>query len=204
MRLTLRLVNAPEGTDRSAALLGFDARGGTIGRSPTNSHVIKDPTNRISSQHASIDMDAGKFFLTDLSRNGVVVNEDARPVGRGNRRLIADGDRIEFGPLLYAAAITGVSTVADNAVQSPLRRDPLEGFSAATATPAGNGMGLGGLFGGKMSEPAVNADPLPGLLPMSSAPVYQPLMGAPRSRDLKRRNKRSIRGAAEPDAVADR
>lgn len=138
MRLTLQLVSGPAGTSESSALLGFDERGGTIGRAPTNTHVVIDPANRISSQHANIDLKDGCFHLTDLSRNGVYFNEDPEPLGRGNRRAIADGDHIEFGPLGYVAQVTGAPSV--DAVRPTRRIDPLAGLQPAHDLP-GDGLG---------------------------------------------------------------
>lgn len=76
---------------------GFGPDGGTIGRSLKNDWVLPDPERFISGQHATIDYQAGSYYLADLSSNGVYVNGALEPLGRGNPRRLFDGDQIRMG-----------------------------------------------------------------------------------------------------------
>ncbi len=94
----------------------FDAAGGLVGRDPAATWVLADP--RLSAQHLRIGFEAGRFYLTDLSRNGTFVNDQEQPIGRGQSHELADGDRIRIGDYrilaqLHAAAPARLDLVPD-------------------------------------------------------------------------------------------
>lgn len=75
----------------------FGPDGGTIGRSLKNDWVLPDTERFISGRHATIDYQAGSFYLADISTNGVYVNGELEPLGKGNPRRLFDGDRVRMG-----------------------------------------------------------------------------------------------------------
>ena len=75
----------------------FRKDGGTIGRSLQNDWILPDPDKFISGKHATIDCKSGSFYLADISTNGVYVNGDDEPLGKGNPRRLFDGDRLRMG-----------------------------------------------------------------------------------------------------------
>lgn len=75
----------------------FRAKGGTIGRSLQNDWILPDTDKYISGNHATIDYNGGSFFLADISTNGVYVNGDDEPLGRGQPRRLFNGDRLRMG-----------------------------------------------------------------------------------------------------------
>lgn len=75
----------------------FAACGGTIGRNAHNDWVIRDPKSYVSGRHAMIDFQGGAYYIVDTSRNGVYINNDDAPVGRGHPQRLFDGDRLRFG-----------------------------------------------------------------------------------------------------------
>lgn len=81
--------------DDHVRLFGED--GGTIGRSLQNDWILPDPDRFISGKHATIDYQAGAYYLADVSTNGVYVNGEDQPLGQGNPRRLFDGDRIRMG-----------------------------------------------------------------------------------------------------------
>jgi len=97
MALRLRIVS------RQAQALGergskeFGHNGGTIGRSLESDWVLPDAQRYLSSRHASIDFRSGSYYVVDTSTNGVYVNGDERPVGRGNPQRLFTGDRVRMG-----------------------------------------------------------------------------------------------------------
>lgn len=75
----------------------FSGSGGTIGRSLQNDWILPDPDRYISGRHAMIDCRSGAYYLVDVSTNGIYVNKDSAPLGKGNTRRLFDGDRLRMG-----------------------------------------------------------------------------------------------------------
>ena len=75
----------------------FREDGGTIGRSLQNDWILPDPDRFISSQHATIDFQGGAYSLADISSNGVYVNDEIEPLGRGNPRRLFHNDKLRMG-----------------------------------------------------------------------------------------------------------
>ena len=75
----------------------FREQGGTIGRSLQNDWILPDPDRFISGCHASIDYKGGIYYLLDTSSNGVYINGDCEPIGKGNPRRLFNGDTLRFG-----------------------------------------------------------------------------------------------------------
>ena len=75
----------------------FNEDGGTIGRSLQADWILPDPDRYISGKHATIDFQGGAYYLADVSSNGVYVNDDCEPLGKGNPRRLFDGDKIRLG-----------------------------------------------------------------------------------------------------------
>jgi predicted component of type VI protein secretion system len=83
----------------------FREDGGTIGRSLENDWILPDPDRFISGKHATIDFQSGTFYLADVSTNGVYVNEEAEPLGKGNPRRLFHGDRIRMGDFEFTVTL---------------------------------------------------------------------------------------------------
>lgn len=83
----------------------FGETGGTIGRSLENDWILPDPDRFISGKHATIDFRRGAWYLADVSSNGVYVNKDIEPLGRGNPRRLFNGDRLRMGDFEFAVNI---------------------------------------------------------------------------------------------------
>jgi type VI secretion system protein ImpI len=83
----------------------FRDEGGTIGRSLQNDWILPDPDRFISGKHATIDCRKGTWYLADISTNGIYINDDEEPLGRGNPRRLYDGDRLRMGDFEFAVGI---------------------------------------------------------------------------------------------------
>lgn len=75
----------------------FREDGGTIGRSFENDWILPDPDRFISGRHATVDFQGGAYYLADVSTNGVFVNGETEPLGRGNPRRLFNGDKVRMG-----------------------------------------------------------------------------------------------------------
>lgn len=90
-------------TSENKDLLGDDCvrlfckEGGTIGRALENDWILPDPERFISGRHAAIDYQSGSYYLADTSSNGVYINDEDEPLGKGNPRRLFNGDRLRMG-----------------------------------------------------------------------------------------------------------
>jgi predicted component of type VI protein secretion system len=75
----------------------FREDGGTIGRALENDWILPDPDKFISGRHATVDFQSGAYYLADVSTNGVYINDEEEPLGKGNPRRLFDGDRLRMG-----------------------------------------------------------------------------------------------------------
>ncbi|MDJ0711059.1 MAG: type VI secretion system-associated FHA domain protein TagH [Woeseiaceae bacterium] len=79
--------------------------GGSIGRSLQNDWILPDPDRYISGRHATIDYKGGMYYLLDTSSNGVYMNGEVEPIGKGNPRRLFDGDRMRMGDFEFEVSI---------------------------------------------------------------------------------------------------
>jgi type VI secretion system FHA domain protein len=101
----------------------FGEQGGTIGRSLQNDWILPDPDRYISGRHATIDFKGGIYYLLDTSSNGIYVNGDCEPLGKGNSRRLFNGDRLRLGDFEIAVTIDAgeslVSPLDDTDINLP-------------------------------------------------------------------------------------
>ncbi len=83
----------------------FREGGGTIGRSLESDWILPDPDRYISSRHATIDFQSGAYYLADISTNGVYVNNENKPLGKGNPRRLFHGDRLRMGDFEFHVSL---------------------------------------------------------------------------------------------------
>gem|GEM_PF-5569312 len=92
------LVTNPEILDGQAASAHvFDTRGGCLGSDPgLTDWCLPDAGGRVHGLHASLRYEQGRFVLVDES--GVTrINGAIRPLGRGRRVLLSEGDALAVG-----------------------------------------------------------------------------------------------------------
>lgn len=77
----------------------------TIGRGDDSDWVLPDPERQISKSHCRVDGSDGRYLLTDISTNGVFVNDQEQSVGRDNQVELQDGDRLRMGDYEIEVAI---------------------------------------------------------------------------------------------------
>jgi len=109
MALCLHLVSNQAADLGEAATAIFGVHGGRLGRAMDNDWPLPDENRYLSAYHAHLVHQAGAWSVIDTSSNGVWHNREPDPIGRGNFRKLAHGDRLRFGD--YVAM---VSIVADN------------------------------------------------------------------------------------------
>ncbi|MGI9219709.1 MAG: type VI secretion system-associated FHA domain protein TagH [Woeseiaceae bacterium] len=111
MALKLEIVGEHRDIVGDNAVREFAEEGGTIGRSLQSDWILPDPDRYISGKHAIIDYKAGAYYLVDTSSNGVFVNGDCEPLGKGNPRRLFNGDVIRFGDFVINVSVEGGESI---------------------------------------------------------------------------------------------
>ena len=83
----------------------FGEDGGTIGRSLESDWILPDPHRYLSGKHATIDFQSGAYYLADVSTNGVYVNDEEQPLGKGNPRRLFNGDKLRMGDFSFVITL---------------------------------------------------------------------------------------------------
>ena len=97
MPLVLKVISINNQTPQNSMKYEFCDDGGTIGRKPSNSWVLPDEQRHLSGMHASIEFTDGSYYLVDTSTNGVFINGNEKPLGKGNKQLLEDGFQLLMG-----------------------------------------------------------------------------------------------------------
>ena len=110
--LTLTIISAPASETLEARYCQLPKDGGAIGRSERCVLQLPDTECMLSRQHARFISDDEQWFVEDTSSNGLFMNDDRHPLGRGNQRRLLDGDTMRLGSycLLVSTSLTGIST----------------------------------------------------------------------------------------------
>ena len=116
LRLKITSYHARRLKEGHAKEFGID--GGKIGRSLESDWVLQDGKRYVSSHHAAIDFRSGSFYIIDTSRNGVYVNDETTPIGKGNPQRLFDGDRLRIGEYEMVAEV-----VSDESIDAPLTEE---------------------------------------------------------------------------------
>ena len=105
MPLQLEIVSEHRDLVGDDAVRIFREEGGTIGRSLQNDWILPDPDRFISGRHATIDYKGGIYYLVDTSSNGVYLNGDCEPIGKGKPQRLFNGDRLRIGDFEVVVSI---------------------------------------------------------------------------------------------------
>ena len=75
----------------------FGVNGGSVGRAPDNDWVLPDSRRVVSGHHFQVQFQGGRYWLVDISTNGVFVNDADEPASTSGRVEMRDGDRLRLG-----------------------------------------------------------------------------------------------------------
>lgn len=183
MHLVIR-AHTLKGETLSQAITGhFDERGGTIGRSDTNTLSLPDPERHISRLQAEVWFSNGGFSIRNVgSANAITVN--GRPINPGEGTNLGHGDEIVVGSYSMRATLgeapeaatvvapvdprTVIKSSATEGKTNPRPRSALGGATVAGTTSASNP--FADLLGSAVKPTA--DDPFAGL--MGGAPANPP------------------------------
>lgn len=105
MPLQLEIVSKHEDILEEEYKRVFGEDGGTIGRSLESDWILPDPHRYLSGKHATIDFQSGAYYLADVSTNGVYVNDEEEPLGKGNPRRLFNGDKLRMGDFSFVITL---------------------------------------------------------------------------------------------------
>jgi len=129
MPLELKIVSEHADLVGDDAVREYHESGGTIGRSLQNDWILPDPDRYISGRHATIDFKGGMYYLADTSSNGVYVNDEVEPIGKGNPRRLFNGDRLRLGDFEIEVTVdSGESLVVPLDEEASVAPDNIEQF----------------------------------------------------------------------------
>ncbi|MEM1262224.1 MAG: type VI secretion system-associated FHA domain protein TagH [Pseudomonadota bacterium] len=106
MPLSLQIVSREKSVMGEDANFDVGKEGATIGRSAKNDWILPDKNRYVSSRHATVDYQAGAYYLIDTSTNGVFVNGSETPVGSGKPQRLFNGDKLAIGDYEITVEIT--------------------------------------------------------------------------------------------------
>jgi type VI secretion system protein ImpI len=140
MQLMFEVCSAGHGGSVPPLRKTFDGVGGVIGRGAGCDWSIADSSRLLSSHHALVSYRDGRYFLTDISSNGIGLGGSAERLRKGQARAISDGEVFLLGPLEVRARLMQPAMVAGHSAgalmtdgQIPddafLELDPLRGLA---------------------------------------------------------------------------
>lgn len=157
MKLSLVVQNMDTLDNGLPARLDLEERGAIIGRSPTVTWCLPDPTNHVSSRHCEIVFREGQFVLNDTSTNGTFIN--GRQVTAPSP--LESGSVLSIGPYLITVIVVGQASAASaHTAQAPSGWGPWDSQGAPPAPPASDDWG-----------PAAPVGSSPGWDPAPAAPA---------------------------------
>ncbi|MEM8982838.1 MAG: type VI secretion system-associated FHA domain protein TagH [Pseudomonadota bacterium] len=106
MPLSLQIVSREKSVMGEDANFDVGKEGATIGRSAKNDWILPDKNRYVSSRHATVDYQAGAYYLIDTSTNGVFINGSETPVGAGKPQRLFNGDKLAIGDYEITVEIT--------------------------------------------------------------------------------------------------
>ena len=175
MTLTLSVLRCPDTVPpETKRITGGELR---IGRGHDNDWIMPDPERMLSKKHCVIAYRNGGWAIADTSTNGTFLNNEADPIGQGQIRPLADGDRIRLGAYEIEVRVTeeqgfgaapGFGAQSSSPFDDPFGDDVFAQKPAPAETFTSSAFGNDPLFGG---PPPRNSVTMPDQFdPLASAP----------------------------------
>lgn len=136
--MELRVVSTHQSHLKDNASIEFEGDLLSIGRSSDNHWVLPDENLHLSGKHCIINRKNDQFVITDLSTNGVFIDSQELPLGRGRNAVLKHGTMIRMGDYKIAVFIDQPSahssyTELHPTVEPVVVRDGKSGLEAVLA-----------------------------------------------------------------------
>ncbi len=122
----------------------LNQEGATLGRREDNTLILPDIKRFISGYHAVIEYKHPNYYITDISTNGVLINQFKMLRGHGNSVKLSDGDELNIGDYSILVKIIGgnqenieidpIDSLTENGINLPedliaeIKSDPVQGI----------------------------------------------------------------------------
>lgn len=103
--MELRVVSTHQSHLKDNASIEFEGDLLSIGRSSDNHWVLPDENLHLSGKHCIINRKNDQFVITDLSTNGVFIDSQELPLGRGRSAVLKHGTTIRIGDYKIVVSI---------------------------------------------------------------------------------------------------
>jgi len=168
----------------------FDERGGTIGRSDTNTLALPDPERHISRLQAEVWFSNGSFSIRNVgSANAIVIN--GRPINAGEGSTLGHADELVIGGYVMRATLAAPEATPRTDERAPIdsrtvikasavesRTNPRLQLSPPMPPAPPTPRSLGGTTAA-MPPPAQPTPPRATPAPIDSANPFGDLLGGP-------------------------
>jgi len=122
MNLVLEIINTPA-YDVLQRSMHFDANGGKIGRSKNATWTLSDPTKNMSNLHAEVTFNNGKYYITDISTNGMFVKTPYKKFVKGVPMVLDQKSVIMIGDYDIAVKTIDGAFMNNVAVSAPVQEE---------------------------------------------------------------------------------
>ncbi len=176
MTLTLTIRKHPEMPPGEAMSRTLDRCGAVIGRGRDSDWTLPDPDRHLSKQHCRIEFRGDRYYVVDISKNGVFVNESIEPLRQGNMAELNDGDRLTLGD--YELEIRIDSDARRPAAREQQIPDEFDAFPEEPFDPPQRPLDRGSSEAGFRGEMLIpNTDPSIDPIAELAGPENRPLSG---------------------------
>lgn len=142
MGLLLSVISYQQLSPDLQARFSLEGTSAVVGRSQASDWFLPDNEKILSSSHAELTLVMDKYYITDVSTNGVFVNQAEKPLGKGNRHELQHGDQLSLGEYVIDVnieqAYVSAETRSEVAMPSSFAetRNSQMPFSAAAVEPS--------------------------------------------------------------------
>ena len=161
----------------------LNGRSGSIGRKDFNDLVLPDPDRFVSSTHARIEYQGGRYYLLDQSTNGTILNHSPQPVDKGKPIPLSDGDILGIGEYeVRVNFLEDLATAPDSAAGPATEPSPVQPTTAPEPPPSpfqSETLDPLALIGGDAAPPATPEAPSLTTEPPVPDPLTPPVAGQP-------------------------
>lgn len=124
MLMELRVISEQQSHLKENASIKFEGDLLSIGRSADNHWVLPDENLHLSGKHCIVSRKNDHFVITDLSTNGVYIDAQELPLGRGRSSVLKHGTQVSIGDYKISVAIDQPGPKSSYAIPQP-SKEPL-------------------------------------------------------------------------------
>ncbi|KDE40876.1 Uncharacterized protein ImpI/VasC [Nitrincola lacisaponensis] len=140
MLMELRVISEQQSQLKDRCSIQLEGELLSIGRGADNHWVLPDENLHLSGKHCIVSRKNDSFIITDLSTNGVFMDSQETPLGRGRSAVLKHGSLIRIGDYRISVSIdqhTGAPAYAGDALQvDAVAAGGLAAALADTSSPA--------------------------------------------------------------------